>query len=484
MAEHKRRGGHRRGGSTDMNDDIVKKLADKNEKMEQDMEYIKSRLDALTMLQQQQLQQQQQTQPTTTNIPSVKFEPTTARRNSFSSDQAVNPSASEMKEPKPKRGVSFKGSSIGRLNIDTSAADADDDSNKAPMRRIKFSSPSSSGRGVPLASNIETNSPQNENTTQPQTQTIDNIDNDNSSAYSSSVSSDDDEALAFSGWARVFFQARHARAATQVISGASTTTSQDTYLYITIHSTANELRISNTDDRWKPPLIDPPIQMKHFYAAKVPGSHSGAALFLKNDTRRLRKYIFRFEFINRTVHQPPSRYLQFIRSGKAAKKSMRDMFKMKQAFAQEDRKENLRADKRRAQDAFAVHLSTLDELLRESSEAADRFVECINTRNEEEEELTRTQRELSGSNDMMGDSGRKKRSKPPPPYWGSGYNRPNTHGSEDEEDVGSDNESSSDISEDEDELYYDDDNDDETTLDKVKVSTEQSLETLWNHIVK
>ena len=35
-----------------------------------------------------------------------------------------------------------------------------------------------------------------------------------------------------------------------------------------------------------------------------------------------------------------------------------------------------------------------------------------------------------------------------------------------------------------DELYYDDDNDDVTLFDKVQISTEQTLETLFNHIVK
>lgn len=52
----------------------------------------------------------------------------------------------------------------------------------------------------------------------------------------------------------------------------------------------------------------------------------------------------------------------------------------------------------RARDAFQVHLSTLDELLRESDEAADSFVECVNSFNDaawEEEEDERVQREFS-----------------------------------------------------------------------------------------
>ncbi|KAL9178414.1 hypothetical protein ACHAXT_000061 [Thalassiosira profunda] len=282
------------------------------------------------------------------------------------------------------------------------------------------------------------------------------------------------------GMGPCFFQAR-TTAATQITSGATSTTSQDTYLYLTIHSTSNELRISDTDERFRPPLIDPPIPLRYFYAAKVPGSHSGAALFLRNDPRRLRKYIFRFEFVNRAVHQPPARYVQFVRSGKAAKKSMHGINKMKNAFTKmgDERRENARENKKRAQDAFAAHLGTLDELLRESDEAAERFVECVNARNEAEEELARNQRELAGSG-VAGRAGAAEDA-PAPPYWGSGFNRPGAKDEEDDDDVDSDSE---DYSDEEDELYYDDDNDDETLFDRVKVSTEESLETLFQHIVK
>ena len=462
----------KRRGRSAADDDVVKSLVNKNDKLSTEMEILKKRLNALEM------QQQPSQIPNDNFISAVNLG---GGGGDNGSDQAVTEAMNNGRGSLP--------------TIETSEAAAA--SKKPPMRRIKFLDHHVAEQS--LASNIITDSPQNSNinntTLRPAaaaTQQPDNDiginDDDDSDAYSSSVSSE--EALAFSGWARVFFQARHHQAATQITSGATSTTSQDTYLYLTIHSTENELRISNTDDRWKPPLIDPPIPLKYFYAVKVPGSHSGAALFLKNDTRRLRKYIFRFEFINRSVHQPPSRYIQFIRSGKAAKKSMRSYNKMKQKFnlnkMGEERKENIKADKKRAQDAFAAHLGTLDELLRESNDAAERFVECVNTRNEEEEELARSQRELSGSGAMsMGESGRSRRSKPPPPYWGSGFNRPSTNDNENGEmDDEGDGDSDSDISEEEDELYYDDDNDDETLFDKVQVSTEQTLETLFNHIVK
>lgn len=157
---------------------------------------------------------------------------------------------------------------------------------------------------------------------------------------------------------------------------------------------------------------------------------------------------------------------------------------MKRAFkgmGGEERKENLKEDKKKATDAFAAHLSTLDELLRESNDLAERFVECVNARNEEEE-LMMSQTGLAagggGSGGVNNAAAGIKRSRPPPPYWGSGFNRPSTNDQDD------DIESDSDFSDDDEELYYDDDNDDETLFDKVQVSTEQTLETLWNQIVK
>eukprot|EP00985_Skeletonema_marinoi_P035311 scaffold46223_cov110-Skeletonema_marinoi.AAC.1 len=106
-------------------------------------------------------------------------------------------------------------------------------------------------------------------------------DDDDAASFDSSSSSSSSEVIAFSGWARVFFQARHHRASTQITSSATTTPSQDTYLHLSISSTSNVLRISDTDDTnnnnsssskndKKPPLIDPPIPLKYFHAVKVP----------------------------------------------------------------------------------------------------------------------------------------------------------------------------------------------------------------------
>ena len=361
-----------------------------------------------------------------------------------------------------------------------------------PMRKIKFLDHHIASPDLATQQQLDINT-QGDNGDEAQ-------ENDAASFDASSSSSSSSEVIAFSGWARVFFQARHHQASTQITSSATASPSQDTYLHLSISSTSNVLRISDTDDanEKKPPLIDPPIPLKFFHAVKVPGSHSGAALFLKNDSRRLRKYIFRFEFVNRAVHQPPQRYIQFLRSGNAAKKSMRSINKMKRAFNKgmmagggggEERKENLKEDKKKATDAFAAHLSSLDELLRESNDLADRFVDCVNSRNEEEEEIMSQQggggipAAIVGAGGSAGvnatsSGGAVRRSRPPPPYWGSGFNRPSINDQDD------DIESDSDFSDDDEELYYDDDNDDETLFDKVQVSTEQTLETLWNHIVK
>ncbi|KAL3780104.1 hypothetical protein HJC23_005971 [Cyclotella cryptica] len=295
---------------------------------------------------------------------------------------------------------------------------------------------------------------------------------DNDDDSSSSASSED--TVAFQGHARVFFQARHHRTSTQITCPFSP--SQDTYLYVRMTSTASAVVVSSSPSIHAAPLIE--IPMKYFYALKIPSSHTGAALFLKNDSRKLRKYIFRFEFRNTVVHQPPARFLQFVRSGNAAKKSMRSIDKVKKAFqklGKEERSEVSRENTKRSLDAFAAHLGTLDELLQESNELAEQFVKVFNDKNEEmEEEEYRIAHLKSGG---VTNAPSRRKTKPLPPYWGSGFNRQHLEEEDDDEE--------SDGSEDDEEDYYDEeDDDDETFFDKVQVSTEQTLETLFRHIVK
>ncbi|KAL7504315.1 hypothetical protein ACHAXN_001997 [Cyclotella atomus] len=297
-----------------------------------------------------------------------------------------------------------------------------------------------------------------------------NIDDDSSTSST--------QAIAFQGHARVFFQARHHRTSTQITCPPDSSASQDTYLYIRMISMSNTLYITSSPDPKAPALIE--IPMKYYYAHKVPSSHSGAALFLKNDSRKLRKFIFRFEFRNSTVHQPPARFLQFVRSGNAAKKSMRSLDKVKKAFqvrGKEERKEVSRENKKRSQDAFAAYLGSLDELLRECDDLAEQFVKTFNDKNEEMEEEEYRIAQLKSGGLMNAPSRRK--SKPLPPYWGSGFNRQIV-----EDDDGDDEEDDNSEDDDEDDYYEEDDDDDETFFDKVQVSTEQTLETLFHHIVK
>ena len=85
---------------------------------------------------------------------------------------------------------------------------------------------------------------------------------------------------------------------------------------------------------------------------------------------------------------------------------------------------------KREKEAYEAHLSALDELLRESSEMADRFVEVVNDLNEKEEEEEQYWRDM-----MRGGAGggQKKRTKPLPPYWGSGFNIKQTGNNEEDD---------------------------------------------------
>ncbi|KAL3769881.1 hypothetical protein ACHAWU_007087 [Discostella pseudostelligera] len=321
---------------------------------------------------------------------------------------------------------------------------------------------------------------------------IGNGDDQSSSSTSTSTSTASEGGIvAFSGWARVFFQARHHRSATLLTPfGGMTPWSQDTYLYISIihYTTDNEdgLRVTSMKKRNANELHICAAAIS--YLDPIPGSHSGAALFLRNDDRKLRKYIFRFEFVNKCVHQSPARYANFIRSGRVAKKSMsryrgagsKLVNKLTSAARKGGPLDAMNDTTKREKEAYEAHLSALDELLRESSELADRFVEVVNDLNEKEEEEENYWREM-----MKGGGGgeAKKRTKPPPPYWGSGFNIKQTGNNEEDEKEESDSDYSGDEDED-DILNYDDDNDDETLFDRVQVSTEQTLEALFNHIVK
>ena len=131
-----------------------------------------------------------------------------------------------------------------------------------------------------------------------------------------------EEAVGFEGWARVFFQARNDRSAQQILPTNSSTLARESHLFVVVDPQATELRLY-PDDKDLRLIVDPPIELKYFYAVSVPGSEAGAALFLKEDDRQLRRYIFRFEFRNDSVLQPSSRPQSLSLSARVAKYAQR-----------------------------------------------------------------------------------------------------------------------------------------------------------------
>ena len=401
-------------------------LVDRNDQMGKEVEYLRNRLNELEIQQQQQQQQQRQQQK---QQPQQRPSRGTTVDSDADADSAAavdgegndidTANNNDVASPSIKRGIKWRDPMIdkldngaGKRNDDHDDDDDDNVKSTPPIGKIKFLD-----RHIHDAINVAAAAPAAKSTRSDR-------DDDTYQSSSSVESSEEGEVLAFSGEARVFFQARHHRSATQIVPGTTTTSSQDTYLRVAVVHSADangkyrsELRIfcaarDHVGGVSEPPvlLIDPPIPLKHFYAAKVPGSHSGAALFLRNDPRRLRRYIWRFEFANRAVRQPPSRYLQFARSGRVARKSMVRRPTLGMAKRALRMKPTIEAGEggegggvggganSRARDAFAVHLSALDELLRESDEAADGFVEFVNSFNDaawEEEVDERVRREFS-----------------------------------------------------------------------------------------
>ena len=514
-----------------------KSLLEHNKQMGKEMVYLRDRLNELDVMQQQQQQQQQQYRVAAAS----SIGKGGGDGNNYVTDAAGKKTLATVGATKSARAIQWKDhNNIMGIEDDDNEIDSGSNGNTnniennqkpPPIGKIKFSTFPSLPPPEQVSNNVvSTPSPRNQSAIMDDADSDRNVLNgsiQSSSSSTTSSASSKGGTVAFSGWARVFFQARHHRSATLLTPfGGMTPWSQDTYLYISIihHPTAdgggprltslkqqctNELHIcasaiSNIDEasdnnhiqaaqlaRPSQLLINPPIALKYFYALKVPGSHSGAAFFLRNnDDRKLRKYIFRFEFVNKSVHQSPLRYANFIRSGRVAKKSMaryRGMGsgvvnKLTSAISRSGGGsiDGMNDTTKREKEAYEAHLSALDELLRESSEMADRFVEVVNDLNEKEEEEEQYWRDM-----MRGGAGggQKKRTKPLPPYWGSGFNIKQTGNNEEDDKEESDSDYSGEEDED-DILNYDDDNDDETLFDRVQVSTEQTLGTLFNHIVK
>lgn len=284
---------------------------------------------------------------------------------------------------------------------------------------------------------------------------------DEASSSSSSISSTP-TSEGFEGWARVFFQGRSDRVSTQLQPTNSSTLARDSYLYIEVDPEATALRIYPSKEERGKLIIDPPIELKYFYAARVPGSNEGAALFLKEDDREYQRYIFRFEFRNDTVRQPAARMYQLAHCSKAAKNAQRMNWTMRNQFGiapkanrQDDIDETIRTQEKKSQEILNAYIGTIEDLAREGLVAAESFVDLVNSAvSEEGNSLGRPRRHGTS--------------------WGAGY--------ADVDAENDDDESGSDWS-DETEGQYDDDEDESGTA-KAGEKIEESFERVFGALSK
>jgi len=81
--------------------------------------------------------------------------------------------------------------------------------------------------------------------------------------------------IIFQAWARVFFQSRKDPMESQLTSENLTSSSayRHTYLYVTINSEITHLRIYSSE-AMEQLVVDPPIDLKYFYAVRVSGVHT------------------------------------------------------------------------------------------------------------------------------------------------------------------------------------------------------------------
>ena len=174
---------------------------------------------------------------------------------------------------------------------------------------------------------------------------------------------------------------------------------------------------------------------------QVPGSQAGAALFLKEDDRQLRRYIFRFEFRNDTVSQPQSSPHQLYVSGRVAKYSQKTStlkqveLKTKAAFAnEEDAQDMQKTEEVKSQEAHMAYLGTVSDIIGDATVVADAFIALVN---------------LASEQDAEGATWRRR----PNRSWGPGY--------EDVKSVGGDQDAGSDYSSDFDSVDEDEDGEDD-----------------------
>jgi len=188
----------------------------------------------------------------------------------------------------------------------------------------------------------------------------------------------------FTGCARVFFQGRKDDMAHQLTncSNKEGVTYDDTYLHIKIDSSSKTLLIFGNEKDYQESrlLVDPPIDLRYFFAMKVPESRCGIALFLKDDDRYFRRFIFRFEFYNGCVRHDQFRLKQLYYCGAAIKKSSRAKLVARKFFASSDdeRLNNIRITESESMNLNLAYMDAIDNLIKDASQQANSFVEIVN----------------------------------------------------------------------------------------------------------
>jgi hypothetical protein len=228
----------------------------------------------------------------------------------------------------------------------------------------------------------------------------------------------------FQGWARCFFQGRKDVSAQQLTRPKKIchTPYVDNYLLIRItssssssfslagasssasSSSSSNLRLlllhiyaDAKDAEHDIPLVNPPIDLRHFYAATIPTSYcGGAALFLKEDDRYFHRYLFRFEFYNGTILQKGRNVEQLLQFGSAIRKRRGTRINSSSSSAlvrnvlnkkQSEKKEGGGAAKFYTSSTanedetlllFKAYRETVHELCCEASNQADDFITAVN----------------------------------------------------------------------------------------------------------
>ena len=232
----------------------------------------------------------------------------------------------------------------------------------------------------------------------------------------------------FTAWSRVFFQSRDDRGSRQVLPShcPTYTSNSNTYLYVIIDMSGQHLYLYPDENKLNhhKPIVD--IDLKYFDAEVLPNSHSCVALYARTEsydgiegnnsdtnsptnktntntqlssvaaaTRtpskkkkliELKRYVFRFEFLNTVVRQSRNRIHSLQVSGRNVKRyqnpKMITKFNTagKKWFAShDDVEENRKIEHKKNIDAHNYHMTLIEEFVSESAALANRFTKICNS---------------------------------------------------------------------------------------------------------